>query len=44
MRPWFSIKKNALELLPEVEDITGELMERWLRGWGLRLGEVRARL
>ena len=36
--------ENAREMLPEVESVTEELVERWLRGWGLRLGEVRARL
>jgi len=36
--------ENAREVLPEVEDVTEELVEGWLRGWGLRLGEVRARL
>ena len=36
--------ENARNMLPEVEDITEELVERWLMGWSLRLGEVRARL
>ena len=35
---------NALGMLPEVESVTEELVEKWLRGWGLKLGEVRARL
>ncbi|KAH6875216.1 hypothetical protein BKA58DRAFT_117581 [Alternaria rosae] len=36
--------ENAREVLPEVEDVTEGLVERWLMGWGLRLREVRARL
>jgi hypothetical protein len=36
--------RNALEMLPVVEDVTAKQVEMWLKGWNLRLGEVRARL
>jgi hypothetical protein len=36
--------KNALEMLPKVENLTAKQIEVWLKGWKLRLGEARARL
>jgi thioester reductase-like protein len=36
--------KNALEMLPKVENITAKQVEVWLKGWKLKLGETRARL
>lgn len=36
--------KNALEMLPKVENLTAKQIEVWLKGWRLRLGEARARL